>query len=344
MMIPNPVAPDRAPSSSERNEKSNIAVVIVNYGAADLTTDAVESVLVRHHGGRRVELHVVDNASPGNDAAVLAARHAERGWGDRVKLWLENSNLGFGRGNNLVLKALGERADPPDYVFFLNPDAELDNEALAILADRLDATPAAAVAGAAVSLPTGQPVTAAFRFPSARSEFAQAANFGPVTRIFRSDLVPLPPGHPDGPVDWVVGAAMMIRFRVLHDLGGFDPDFFLYYEEVELMWRIRRQGHEVLYVPAATVRHAEGMTTNVKSGQPSRQGRPAYWYESWRLYHLKTGGRGGAIRAGICWMAGAALNVPLAVLRGQQLQMPSRFFRDFSRLVMKPLLFGLGSR
>ncbi|MEP3328916.1 glycosyltransferase family 2 protein [Sedimentitalea sp.] len=331
------------PCTSERTD-SRIAVVIVNYGSADLTTAAIESILMRQHGGRQVEVHVVDNASPGDDAAVLEARHAKSAWGDRVTLWLEDSNLGFGRGNNVVLNALGDRNDPPDYVFFLNPDAELENEALAILADRLDASPEAAVAGAAVILTTGQPATAAFRFPSARGEFAQATNFGPVTRLFEDDLVALLPDHPDGQVDWVVGAAMLIRFRVLCDLNGFDPDFFLYYEEVELMWRIRQQGYEVLYVPSAIVRHAEGMSTKIKSSQPVRERRPAYWYDSWRLYYLKTSGRGGAIWAGLCWMAGAALNVPLAALRRQPREVPRRFFRDFSNLVMKPLLLRRGLR
>lgn len=336
-------SPGQIPCTSKRTD-SKIAVVIVNYGSADLTTAAIESVLMRQHGGRQVEVHVVDNASPGDDAAVLEARHAESAWGDRVTLWLEDSNLGFGRGNNVVLNALGDQIDPPDYVFFLNPDAELENEALAILADRLEASPEAAVAGAAVILTTGQPATAAFRFPSARSEFVQATNFGPITRLFQDDLVPLPPDHPEGLVDWVVGAAMLIRFQVLRDLGGFDPDFFLYYEEVELMWRIRRQGFDVLYAPAATVRHAEGMSTKIKSTQPERERRPAYWYNSWRLYYLKTSGRCGAIWAGLCWMTGAALNIPLAALRGQHREAPRRFFRDFSRLVMKPLLLGQGSR
>ena len=61
----------------------SIAVIIVNYGTADLTTAGIESVLARAHGGRRVEVHVVDNASPAGDARILAERHAERGWGGR---------------------------------------------------------------------------------------------------------------------------------------------------------------------------------------------------------------------------------------------------------------------
>lgn len=319
---------------------AQVAVVIVNYGTAQLTIQGVESVLARRHGGRGVEIHVVDNASPGDDARILSDRHAEAGWGDRVTLWPETLNHGFGRGNNLVIDALLSRPEPPEYVFLLNPDASLQNEAISILADRLDALPDAAAAGAGIALPSGQPVTAAFRFPSPGSEFAQAMNFGPVSRMFRDRLVPLPPGMPEGPVDWVAGAAVMFRISVLRELGAFDPDFFLYYEEVELMSRIRAAGHQILYVPEARVLHAEGAATDVRSNQKTRKPRPAYWYESWRNYYLKTSGRRGAILAGLGWMAGAALNVPIAKLRGQDLRAPKNFFRDFPRQVMSPLLFG----
>lgn len=323
---------------------SGIAVIVVNYGTPDLAIAAVESVLARQHGGYPVEVHLVDNASPGDDAAIFAATHTKHGWAGRVTLWLENENHGFGRGNNVVINALAARAAPPDYIFLLNPDAELQNEALAILADRLDATPQAAAVGAGIALPSGQPVTAAFRFPSVRSEFAQAVNFGPVSRVFRDRLVPLAADHADGPVDWVAGAAVMMRLSVVASLHGFDPDFFLYYEEVELMHRIRKAGHQILYVPGARVVHAEGAATNVKSSQPVRKAKPAYWYDSWRLYYLKTNGRGGAIMAGLGWMAGAALNAPVALVRGHGLRAPLNFFGDFSRQVMWPLLTGKSVR
>lgn len=318
---------------------SSVAVIIVNYGTAALAIAAVESVLARHHHGHPVHVHLLDNASPGGDAAVLADAHATQGWGDRVTLWLEHENHGFGRGNNVVLRALWNSPTPPDHVFLLNPDAQLENEAIAILADRLDADPQAAAAGAGIALPGGQPVTAAFRFPSAGSEFAQALNFGPVSRLLRGHLVPLPPDQADGPVDWVAGAAVMMRLALLRDLGGFDDDFFLYYEEVELMFRMRKSGHRILYVPAARICHVEGAATDVKSGQ-ARKSKPAYWYDSWRLYYLKTRGRTGAMVTGLAWMAGAALNMPLATLRKQEPRAPRGFFGDFTRLVLRPLVTG----
>lgn len=317
---------------------SSVAVIVVNYGTADLAIAAVDSVLARDHGAHPVQVHLLDNASPGGDGAVLAEAHAARGWGGRVTLWLEKENHGFGRGNNVVLRALWDSPAPPDYVFLLNPDAQLENDAIAILAERLDAEPQAAAAGAGIALPSGEPVSAAFRFPSARSEFVEAVNFGPLTRLFQDSKVALPADHSDGPVDWVSGAAVMMRLPVLRSMDGFDPDFFLYYEEVELMFRMRKSGHEVLYVPAARVRHAEGMATDVRSG-PVRKAKPAYWYDSWRFYYLKTRGRSGAVAAGLAWMAGAGLNAPLAALRGHRLRAPKGFFRDFIRLVIRPLLF-----
>lgn len=319
---------------------AGIAVIVVNYGTADLAIAAVDSVLARQHGGRRVEVHLVDNASPGDDAARIAQAHDSKGWGERVTLWLEGTNHGFGRGNNVVIHPLLRRADPPDYIFLLNPDARLENEALAILADRLDSDPQAGAAGAGIALPDGRPVTAAFRFPSALSEFVQAVNFGPLSRLCAAHLVPLPPDLPRGPVDWVAGAAVMFRTAALRPLGGFDPDFFLYYEEVELMHRIRQAGHDILYVPEARVVHAEGAATDQKSQRTERRARPAYWYRSWMLYYRKTEGRSGAIVAGLAWMAGAVLNLPLAAVRGKPPSMPKGFLRDFPRQVLEPLLTG----
>ncbi|MDS9469960.1 glycosyltransferase [Paracoccus sp. MBLB3053] len=315
-------------------------VIIVNYGTAELAIASVESLLARHHGGRLVEIHLIDNGSPGDDAARLARAWDEGGWGARVTLWLETRNHGFGRANNLVIETLARRSTPPDYVFLLNPDARLENEALAILADRLDAAPQIAAAGAGIALPSGRPVTAAFRFPSAASEFVEAVGFGPLSRLCAGRLPALPPDWPEGRVDWVAGAAVMFRLSVLAEEGGFDPDFFLYYEEVELMHRIGRAGHGILHVPSARVVHVEGASTGQEANRSGRRPRPVYWYRSWMLYYLKTAGRSGARRAGLAWIAGALINLPLALLRGKSPAMPKGFLHDFPRLVMVPLLTG----
>lgn len=326
--------PDAA-TGTKPHLSTEICVIIVNYGTANLSIEAVESVLAQNHDGRTVDVHLLDNASPGDDAEVFARAHAERGWADRVTLYPETVNHGFGRGNNVALRALAAREVPPKYVMLLNPDAVLDGETIAIMARVMDADPTIGLAGAGISNPDGALATAAFRFPNKGGEFAQALNFGPVSRLFPT--VPLPPDHPEGEVDWVAGAAVLARLNALQAVDFFDPAFFLYYEEVDLMHRIKKQGWKIRYIPQARVIHAEGASTGVKSATARRR-RPAYWYQSWHHYFVKHHGRAGAAVAGAGWMVGAAGDHVISRLRGREPRAALHLFSDFWAVAGRPLL------
>lgn len=193
------------------------------------------------------------------------------------------------------------------------------------------------MAGAQIEKPDGQAVTAAFRFPSIASEFAQSVSFGPISRLFAKKAVPLPPDHPESAVGWVAGAAAMARFDVLQQVGFFDPTFFLYYEEVDLMRQVANQGWEIWYVPSAEVIHIEGAATQVKSGQPERRRKPAYWYESWQYYFRKNHGRAGAIIAAVGCLLGAACNHIIAFVLRRQPASALHFFPDFWGTALRPI-------
>lgn len=313
-----------------------IAVVIVNYGTADLTVQAVDSVLQQAGTGPSLEIHVVDNASPGDDQAVLSK--AKAGWPDTVVLHLEVENHGFGRGNNIVLDELAARDVPPEFVFLLNPDALLENDAVGILAEFLATHPKAAFAGVGIDKPGHGPVTAAFRFPSIAGLFSRAMNFGPVDRLLARWRMRLPPDLDRQQVGWVAGAGVMMRFSALQEIGFFDPAFFLYYEETELMHRAFRHGWETWYVPEARVIHLEGAATGVDSGKAARNRKPAYWYASWHHYFVTTSGRVGAMGAACAVLAGTALDILLSRIRGNTPFAPLNFFRDFHAMVLRPLI------
>ncbi|MBC7138847.1 MAG: glycosyltransferase family 2 protein [Defluviimonas sp.] len=326
-----------------------IAVIIVNYRTAELTALGVESVLARRHGGRPVEVHVVENASPGGeDARLLSRWHAERGWGARVTLWLETENHGFGRGNNVVLRALAKRPVPPEYVFLLNPDARLKIETLAILADYMDAHPKVGITGCGIDRPDlGQGLTTAratFNFPSIWGEFASALSFGPVDRLLARKLTSCPPPERSCKVDWVSGAALMARFEAIRAVGFFDPDYFLYFEETDLMRRVTRAGWEIWHVTGASVEHEAGAATGMQGGQHRSKALPGYWYDSWRMYFAKNHGRGYALATALARIAGWGLNLPLTRLRGRRPAGPQNFLPDFSRHVLGPLLRSSGDR
>lgn len=317
-----------------------IAVVVVNYGTAALAVDAVQSVLDRAEDGHDVKTYLVDNASPGDDAAILKREHDARGWHGFVDLKLEATNHGFGRGNNVVLTQLAEETDPPDFVLLLNPDAQLAHDAIAHLANALNENGALGAAGAAVTLPDTTPLVAAFRFPNFVSEMLRIANFGPLDKIFGQRRTSLPLPHNDGIVDWVTGAAVMFRFQALKQVGFFDPGFFLYYEEVELMHRLGKAGWPCAHVGSAKVVHDEGASTG---GGGLRRSQPAYLYDSWRHYFVQTRGRIGALVLACGLMPFAAFNVLHRKMRGKQPTIPEGYFRDQWKLVIRPLVAGKSS-
>ena len=318
----------------------DVAVIIVNYGTADMVIEAVESVLARKHGGRTVEIHIVDNASPGDDASVLTKAHEDRDWASKhVTLWIEAENHGFGRGNNVVLHALADRAHAPEFVFLLNSDAWLENETIDILARALEADSKACGAGAGILHEDGTPAVAAFRFPTLSSEVSRIIGLGVVERMLKHTRVALPTDH-EGPVDWVAGASVMFRFEALREIGFFDPVYFLYFEEVDMMRRLKLAGWHMLYVPEAKVTHIAGASTEVKTGHYQERPRPVFVYESWRYYFLRQHGYVYALVTALL-VAGAALVHKLtAILRRKPAGLPPAFLKDHWRYVIKPLLGG----
>jgi len=315
----------------------DVAVIIVNYGTADLVIEAVESVLARDHGGRAVEIHIVDNASPNNDAEVLSKAHAERGWAEKaVTFWPETENHGFGRGNNIVLHALAKRDHAPEFVFLLNSDAWLENETIDILARALEADPSACGAGAGILHENGDPAVAAFRFPTMSSEVARTIGIGFVERMLKKARVALPPDH-DGPVDWVAGASVMFRFKALREVDFFDPIYFLYFEEVDMMRRMRMAGWHMLYVTDALVTHIAGVSTEVKTGHYKEQPRPVFVYESWRYYFHRQHGRLYATSTALLVSFAAIVHKFVATLRRKPAGLPIDFLKDHWRHVVLPL-------
>ncbi len=316
---------------------TDVAVVIVNYGTADMAIAAVDSVLNRPQDSIQVEVHLVDNASPGNDAQVF--RQTSARWGDAVTLYLEKTNHGFGRGNNVVLRQLAQRASPPDKVYMLNPDARLVTNAVAELSAFLDRHPKAGMVGSGIlEEATGDTAASAFRFPNPFSEFISALNFGPLTRLLGKKAVAFPHEQPAQQVDWVSGASMMARLTALSDVNFFDPDFFLYFEEVDLMHRLKRKGWEVWHDPAVKVMHVEGASTGVNSENPERPPLPPYWYDSWRMYFEKQNGRTGARTAAFARLAGTVMGELIEKLRRKPKSNPRNFVPDFWRHVVTPLL------
>jgi GT2 family glycosyltransferase len=307
-----------------------IAVAIVNYNSADLVMEGLPGLLDELSGFAGGAVIVVDNASPEGDGARLEAFLRDLPRAERVLLIRSPVNGGFAAGNNLAFAALPRLGFAADAVMLLNPDAMVRPGALAALAALLMARPEAGVAGAALENEDGTVRPAAFRFPSIMGEFARESAIGPIQRLWPT-AVPLPASGAPLAVDWVTGAAMMIRRSMLDAIGPMDEGYFLYFEETDFMLRAHRAGWQVWHVPAARVFHRAGASTGIVGGQPKRGRMPAYWFASWLRYFTKNHGFLQARAAAAMRLAGMGAGTTMRALRHRASPLAPGFAADFAR-------------
>jgi len=279
-----------------------LLVIVLNYRTAEMSLRALRAALADLPRGG--EIVVVDNASGDESDAVLRAAIAAEGWHPRVRLVVSPVNGGFGAGNNLGIAAGMSDGTAPDFVFLVNSDAFVDPGATQTLVDHMIAHPDAGFAGSHVRGEDGQTHHTAFRFPSIASEFEGAARLGVISRVLSARSVPLPIPAQTTKVDWVAGAAVMMRMSMLDRIGLFDEAYFLYFEETELLLRGARAGWQTWYVPQSRVVHIGSVTTGMKQWQRM----PSYWYDSRKRYFTKNHGRAYAACALLAHLAGGGLH------------------------------------
>ena len=89
------------------------------------------------------------------------------------------------------------------------------------------------------------------------------------------------------PIDWVSGASTMMRRTAIDSIGGFDENYFLYFEETDFCLRAKRAGFTTWYVPQSRVVHIAGQSTKLMERETLPRRLPAYWFESRRRYQAK---------------------------------------------------------
>ncbi|CAN5290703.1 hypothetical protein BH11PSE5_BH11PSE5_10970 [soil metagenome] len=286
-----------------------LAVIIVNYRTPDLAVACIQSLVAARSSFSGLRAVVVDGGSGDGSVQIIAEAIADHNLAEWVEMLPLDINGGFAYANNRALQLLGAQANPPELVALINPDARVTPNALETLAATLEDIPAAGAAGGLLIHEDGRPQGSAFWFPTLRGEFCRGARTGAIDRLLRQPPPSIQVSHACE-VPWVTGAAVMFRTAALRTTGLFDEGFFLYFEETELMWRLRRAGWTIWHQPAARIVHAGGAATKIRdpeTGLQLRKRMPRYWYESRRRYFVLVGGRAYAIAAGLAWLAGNAI-------------------------------------
>ena len=228
---------------------SSIAVAVISYNARDLLRDCLASA----YADGAVDVVVADNGSTDGSIEMVGAEFP------RAVLLVDRSNPGYGGASNAAIAAC--RAD---YVLLLNSDTVLRPGALESLRRYLDEHPRAAVVGPRLVNPDGTLQRSIHQFPTPTFILFNYSWIGP----FVSSLPGLrklyeASGTHDRVrvVHWVMGAALAIRKSAFDAVGGFDPAFFMYYEEVDLSRRLHEAGWETHFAPVTSVTHIGGGST-----------------------------------------------------------------------------------
>jgi GT2 family glycosyltransferase len=276
-----------------------VSVVIVNWNTRDMVLRLLASLSTRNEeSAHELELIVVDNDS--SDGSVEAIRREY----PAVKVVAQTENRGFAGGVNPGVKA----ATQP-FVLLLNSDVETSRDSIEEAARYLAESPEVGVLGPRILSPQRTPQTSAWRDPSLIWLALAALGVNKLKRLNFERYQDKEFTEP-AEVDCVSGCAMMIRRELLEELGGFDEDYFMYFEETDFCLRARRHGNKVHHAPVGEFLHEEGGTTKTVRLRTFLDFR-----RSQILFHMKHGGTAAAIAARGLLAMGSAIRVPpLAVL------------------------------
>jgi GT2 family glycosyltransferase len=219
-----------------------LSVAIVNYNTVTDLRECLRTVRAAGAG----EVVLKDNGSTDGSVEMVEREYPE------VRVLASRDNPGYGAASNQAVAAC--RAP---YVLLLNSDVLLAHDTLHVLVDHLDANPRAAIVGPRLHNPDGTLQRSAHGFP-------RPMTFRPlvrhIPRLRDRSLLTWPHRWPRA-VQWVKGCALAIRRSAFDAVGGFDPGFFMYFEETDLCFRLIEKGWEIHFTPATAIVHKGGTST-----------------------------------------------------------------------------------
>lgn len=230
-----------------------LSIIIVSWNVREDLVRCIQSI-EENRPFAEFEIIVVDNASSDGTAERISRDFP------KVTIIANKENRGFAAGNNQgIKKARGQ------YLFFLNPDTIVHPLSLDVLMNFMDGNSDAGACGPKLLNEDGTTQPSTRRFPTFRGALYRHTAFR-FLWIFRSEYEKLLMKDFDYDreidVDEVTGAALMVRRSVIDRVGCMDESFFMYYEEVDLCYRIKQAGWRTVFVPEAVITHLGGRSAS----------------------------------------------------------------------------------
>ena len=232
----------------------DLSILIVNWNTKEYLLPCVTSIFQIQEGISR-KVIVVDNGSHDGSGVEVKRTFSD------VHLVENKRNEGFAKAVNQGLGMLSGR-----YALLLNPDTQLTKGAMEQLVSFMDAHSEVGIAGAQLLNRDGSRQNSIANFPSLTTELL---NKSLLRRLFPKKFPGKEKDYPEPmEVDSVIGACMIVRRKAIDQVGYLDEDYFLFFEETDWCYRMKKAGWKVFHVPQAKIYHYQG-----KSVREKRRGR-----------------------------------------------------------------------
>ncbi|HMS65224.1 MAG TPA: glycosyltransferase [Ignavibacteria bacterium] len=232
----------------------DVSVVIVNYNVKDLVDNCIASIYKANENNFNIEIFFVDNNSIDGSSEHISGKYPE------VKIINNNKNIGFSKANNIAIrKAAGK------YLLILNPDTLLEEGTFEKLIKFTEENKEAGAVTSKLILADGKLDSACRRsFPTpsvAIPRILGLSKLFPKNKIFGKYNLTYLDENKTCEVDSICGAFMFIPGKVFDKTGLFDEDYFMYGEDIDLCFRIKKSGYKIFYYPEVTTIHFKGEST-----------------------------------------------------------------------------------
>jgi O-antigen biosynthesis protein len=236
----------------------DISIVIVNYNVRDHLDNCISSIYKSNNEEYKIEIFIVDNNSIDGSSNFIKEKYPS------VNLIENNLNLGFSKANNIALKKVSGR-----FILLLNPDTILEEGTFKKLIKFCEENKSIGVVSSKLIQANGKLDLACKRsFPTFSVAFPRIlglAKLFPKSKIFGKYNLTYLDEDKTHEVDAICGAFMFMPKYVLDKVGFFDEDYFMYGEDLDLCYRIKKQGYKIYYYPEVKTVHLKGESTK-KSG------------------------------------------------------------------------------
>jgi len=242
----------------------DLSIVIINYNTKNITIECINSVL-DNTKNFSFEIILVDNASVDGSYAEFQKRFYKYPF---IHLIKNNKNLGFAYANNIGAERAKGR-----YILFLNSDTVIKNSLFKEMILWMDKAKDVAVSSCALKNKDGSLQGSGGYFPTLSKVFAWMFFLEDVPFLDRL-VKPFHPVHSksifynglgyfkkERRQDWVTGAFFLIKKEIFEKAGGFNPDYFMYTEEVDLCYRVKKMGYDIAYLPQWEIIHLGGASS-----------------------------------------------------------------------------------